>query len=173
MVGADDSTEQWRHPRKPLFGHRMTSRPPEWKVNACIGSYQRITRGRDTFHVIQNLTHRYYVCFKNGPNSGSFCVFSFFSHDKYGTNLTIVLGTRTRGGKMVGADESTELGGTPTFMFVACLLLHCVGRQHSSGVQFLLHLTLPNKLEHKLVNCFSSFSQKRTLLSMLKLMPFE
>ena len=104
---------------------------------------------------------------------------SFFSHDKYSTNtineksVDGVLGTRTRGGKMVGADESTELGGTPTFMFVACLLLHCVGRQHSSGVQFLLHLTLPNKLEHKLVNCFSSFSQKRTLLSMLKLMPFE
>ena len=45
-----------------------------------------------------------------------FCLFSFFSHDNYSTNLTIngksidgVLGTRTWGGRMVGADESTEL----------------------------------------------------------------
>ena len=51
-----------------------------------------------------------------GSNPASFCLFSFFSHDKYSTNLTIndksidsVLGTRTQGGRMVGTDESTEL----------------------------------------------------------------
>ena len=53
---------------------------------------------------------------KNGPKPASFCLFSFFSRDKYITNLTVndksidgVLGTRTRGGMMEGADESTEL----------------------------------------------------------------
>ena len=58
---------------------------------------------------------------KNGPNLASFCLFSFFSHDKYSavysTNLTVndksVDGvfrwSRTRCGRMVGADESTEL----------------------------------------------------------------
>ena len=55
-----------------------------------------------------------------GPNSASFCLFSFFSHDKYRANFTIiyksidgVLGTRTRGGRMVGADEFTELWRHP------------------------------------------------------------
>ena len=28
--------------------------------------------------------------FFNGPNPASFCLFSFFSHDKYSTNLTII-----------------------------------------------------------------------------------
>ena len=58
--------------------------------------------------------------FLNGPNQSSFCLFLFFSNNKYGTNLTIndicrdgVLGTRTRGGNMVGADESTELWQPP------------------------------------------------------------
>ena len=47
-------------------------------------------------------------------------IISFFSHDKYSTNLTIndksvdgMLGTRTLGGRMVGADESTELWRHP------------------------------------------------------------
>ena len=55
--------------------------------------------------------------FLNEPNLASlFCLFSFFSHDKYSINFTIkdksvdgVLGTRTRVGRMVGADKSTEL----------------------------------------------------------------
>ena len=45
--------------------------------------------------------------FLNGPNPNSFCLFSFFSHDKYSTNLTIndksvdgVPVTRTQGGRM-------------------------------------------------------------------------
>ena len=56
------------------------------------------------------------VSFENGPNPASFCLFSFFSQDKYSTNLTIneksvdgVLGIRAQGGRKVGADESTEL----------------------------------------------------------------
>ena len=58
-----------------------------------------------------SLNRSYFFLFKNGPNPASFCLFSFFSHDKFSTNLTIndksvdgVLGTRTRGGRMVGAD---------------------------------------------------------------------
>ena len=50
-----------------------------------------------------------------------FCLLSFFSHDKYSTNtineksIEGVLGTRTRGGRMVCADESTELWRQPMF----------------------------------------------------------
>ena len=57
---------------------------------------------------------------KNGPNPATFCIFSFFSHDKYSRNLTIndksidgVLGIQTGGGSMVGADKSTELWRHP------------------------------------------------------------
>ena len=57
---------------------------------------------------------------KNGSNMASFCLFLFFSHDKYSTNLTIknksidgVLGTQTLSGRMVGTDESTELWWHP------------------------------------------------------------
>ena len=66
---------------------------------------------------------------KNGPNPASFLFILFFSHDKYSTNLTIndksidgVLGTRTRGGRMVGADESTELWRHPPTLFLSALL---------------------------------------------------
>ena len=55
----------------------------------------------------------------NGPNpASSLFIFVLFSHrtDKYSTNLTIIeksidgmLGRRTRGSSMDGADESTEL----------------------------------------------------------------
>ena len=54
--------------------------------------------------------------FLNVPNSASFGLFSFFSHDKYSTHLTIMdkiidglLGIRTQGARMVGVGESTEL----------------------------------------------------------------
>ena len=49
----------------------------------------------------------------------SFCLFSFFSHDKYSTNIINekrvdgVLGTPTQDGMRVGADESTELWWHP------------------------------------------------------------
>ena len=56
---------------------------------------------------------------KNGPNPASFWfIFRSFSQhkDKYSTNFTInaksidgVLGSRTQGGRMEGADGSTEL----------------------------------------------------------------
>ena len=62
---------------------------------------------------------------KKWAKPGLFLFISFFSHDKYSTNLTIndksidgVLGTRTRGGRMVGADESTELWRHPNYMNV-------------------------------------------------------
>ena len=55
-------------------------------------------------------------CFLKWAKLGLYLFISFFSHDKYSSNLTIndksidgVLGTRTRGSNMVGADESTEL----------------------------------------------------------------
>ena len=53
--------------------------------------------------------------FLNGPSPASFCLPSFFSHDKYSTNtkndksVDGMLGTRAWGGRTVGADESTEL----------------------------------------------------------------
>ena len=55
------------------------------------------------------------IFLKNGANPASCLFSSFLQHnDKYSTNLTIksvdgVLGTRTRGGRIVSADESTEL----------------------------------------------------------------
>ena len=57
---------------------------------------------------------------KKWAKPGLFCLFSFFSREKYSTNLTInyksihgVLGTRTRVSRMVGADKSTELWRRP------------------------------------------------------------
>ena len=61
--------------------------------------------------------------FFNGPNP---FIFRCFSHDKYNTNLTInyksvygVLGTQTRGGRMVGADESTAMAAPPRYLVIA------------------------------------------------------
>ena len=58
--------------------------------------------------------------FKKWPHSVSFCLFQLFWDDEYSANIINdksidgVLGTRTRGGRMAGAVESTELyGGTP------------------------------------------------------------
>ena len=58
------------------------------------------------------------ISFLNWPNPASFVISFFFSHckDKYSTNLTIndksvdgMLGSWTRGSRLKGADESTEL----------------------------------------------------------------
>ena len=53
--------------------------------------------------VIMQEGHSQLLCFLNGPNPASFCLFSIFSYDKYCTNLTIynqsvdsVLGTQTK-----------------------------------------------------------------------------
>ena len=49
-------------------------------------------------------------------------LFSFFSHDKYSTNtineksIDGMLGTQTRSGRMVGADETTELWWHPNVL---------------------------------------------------------
>ena len=55
---------------------------------------------------------------KIGQNPASFCLFSFFSHDTYCRNIIndkSVLGIQTQGGRMVGADESTDLWWCPSF----------------------------------------------------------
>ena len=55
--------------------------------------------------------------FKNGPITASFCLFTLFSRYNFNnTNwkkLDGVLGIRTRGCRMVGADETTELWRPP------------------------------------------------------------
>ena len=93
-----------------------------WLVNivdkACHCSNIWMYLCHKVFQQLQEVT-RYRAWLKptflNGPNPVSFCLFSFFSHDKYSTNTVNdksadgVLGTRTGGGMMVGADESTEL----------------------------------------------------------------
>jgi len=60
------------------------------------------------FNAKMQTSHRSHIIYLiNGPNPASFCLFSFFSQDKYSTNLTVndknvdsVLETRTRGSKM-------------------------------------------------------------------------
>ena len=71
------------------------------------------------------------ILFKNGPNPASFCLFRSF----YITNISLidyndksidgVLGTQTRGGRMVGTDESTELWRNPQIQtfFIPCFSL--------------------------------------------------
>ena len=54
-----------------------------------------------------------------------FVLFLFFSHDKYSTNtindqsVDGVLWSRTKGGRMVGADDSTELWWHPKDVYLA------------------------------------------------------
>ena len=52
---------------------------------------------------------------KNGPIPASFCLFSSFSHYNFKLKESVdgVLGIRTRGRRMVGADETTELWRPP------------------------------------------------------------
>ena len=68
-----------------------------------------------------------FILLKNGPNLASFCLFLFFSLDKYSANtindksIDGVLGTRIWGGIKVGGYESTELWRQPLFMlYVLC-----------------------------------------------------
>ena len=65
------------------------------------------------------------VLLKKCAKPGLFLFISFFSHDKYSKKMTMndkstdgELGTRTRGGRMVGTDESTELWQHPWFLNV-------------------------------------------------------
>ena len=83
------------------------------------------------------------ILFKNGPNPASFCLFRSF----YITNISLidyndksidgVLGTQTRGGRMVGTDESTELWRPPPHNKHS---LHCSfhASQMSKCQQYLL-----------------------------------
>ena len=90
------------------------------------GSFLNIYEVEDQFHVVDKETTNYVtyldsLFLKIGQNPASFCIFSFFSHDTYCRNIINdksvdgVLGTQTRGGRMVGADESTELWRHPSF----------------------------------------------------------
>ena len=65
---------------------------------------------------------------KNGPIPATFCLFSFFSHSNSNNKYTIwtiqieksvdgVLGTQTQGGRIDGADKSTELWQNPYSIF--------------------------------------------------------
>ena len=72
-------------------------------------------------------TNRFFL--KNGPNPPSFCLFLLFSQDKYSINVTInykgvdgMLGTRTQGSKMIGADESTKLWRHPNSIFLLLII---------------------------------------------------
>ena len=62
--------------------------------------------------LVQSLCHTL-LPFLNGPNLASFCLYPFFSHDKYSTKFTNdesldgVFVTRTRDGRIIGAEEST------------------------------------------------------------------
>ena len=81
-------------------------------------------------HLIQNPTF-----LKYRPNPPSFLfIFVLFSHckEKYSTNLTVNdksvnggLGSRTWGGRMESADESTELWRHPTKPFFVLIVLYC------------------------------------------------
>ena len=71
-----------------------------------------------TTNLATTTAHQQFASFflKNGPNTATFCLFSFLSHDKYSTNLILndesidgVLGIWTLGGRMVSMEESTEL----------------------------------------------------------------
>ena len=89
---------------------------------------------------------------KNGPNPACFCLFLFFSHDKYSTNtineksVAGVLGTQTRGGKMVGADESTELWRHPINM---CFVPTCkISYQYTAwNEQVVFPITIPTDIK--------------------------
>ena len=81
--------------------------------------------------------------FKNGANPSSFCLFSSFAqlNDKYSTkfnygkSIDILLGTRTRVGMMIGADESTEIWRHPYFNVFFSLALDACGGPVQQVVQ--------------------------------------
>ena len=80
-----------------------------------------------------------------GP--AAFCLFSSLSHEKYciqtinDRSVDGVLGTRTRGGRMVGADESTEIWRHPTDLFVYIVKVECADEVWFTHTLLLLHST--------------------------------
>ena len=83
---------------------------------------------------------------KIGPNPASFCLFSFFSNDKYITNtineksVDVLLGTWIWGGRMVGIDESTELWRHPDKCEVTLFLpTDEIRNDQNMFIRFALH----------------------------------
>ena len=102
---------------------------------------------------------------KNGPNPASFCLFSFFSqyNDKYSANLTkneikaqmVCLGFEPGGGRMVGADGSTELWRYPITHYIShynfynkCVKSPSSRQCRDSNSQRLELSILPQPLHH-------------------------
>ena len=87
--------------------------------------------------------------FKKRAKTGLSCLFSSYPHDKYSTNTIIdervdgVFGTRTRGDRMVGTDESPELWRHPGWdifkeqIILCCAYIVFFGRQNNS--RMILH----------------------------------
>ena len=76
-----------------------------------------------SFIKIPTLNHsNIFLFFKNGPIPASFCLFSYFSHYNFNNtnwkSIDGVLGIRTHGHRMLGADKSTELWRPPIKIFL-------------------------------------------------------
>ena len=114
-----------KYTSKKVFSHKKIHLllwcNPLWIENLFRGTGDRTRR---------TLMKMYYeavslfalVFLKNGPIPASFCLFSSFSRYNFNTNwksIDGVLGIRTRGRRMVGADETTELLRPPLFA-LAC-----------------------------------------------------
>ena len=73
------------------------------------------------------------ICFLNGPIPASFRLFSSFPHDTnqihIDKSIDGVLGTRTRGGRMEGAGESTELWRHP-ILRICCMYYNPIQWAH-------------------------------------------
>ena len=111
--------------------------------NTYLSGHQ--LKGQSSVQLYREVTRL--INFLNWPNPASFCLFSFFSHDKYSTNMIIneesidgVLGTQTRSSKLVGADESTELWRDPS----NCWRVFCFVVMSSLASFSSLHINVPN-----------------------------
>ena len=105
------------------------------------------------------------------------CLFSFFSHDKYSTNdksIDGVLGTQTRGGRMVGADESVELWRHPlslcllvkplrdVFLILTYLVKGSITVRLTSC--FTVQLATPDLIDSFGFNCFTAHAEETSFL---------
>ena len=94
-----------------------------------------------TSHSLLSFYSRHFtliVFFKNGPNPAYFCLFPFFSHDKYykWKSIDSMLGTGTWGGRMVCADESSELWRHPILLWLLLYFQNMTFRYIFCSVQF-------------------------------------
>ena len=80
-------------------------------MSLLLGTFSDGVLRYTLFNKVDRLSHS----FLKGQTRSLFVLFSFFSHDNYIANTVNdksvdgVLGTRTRGSRMVGADDSNEL----------------------------------------------------------------